>query len=122
MEGRVVHGEKRGRLLGYPTANIDTPIPEQIEDGIYAGEIEINNLIYPAAISVGTNPTFNGTKRTVEAFIIDQENLDLYNLWVRVNLIKKIRDQIKFNSIDELIEQIRLDIIQCRTLLFPLKV
>lgn len=117
MEGRVVHGEKRGRLLGYPTANIETVIPEEIEDGIYAGEIEIENFSYPAAISVGTNPTFNGIKRTVEAFIIDQGNLDLYDLWVRVRLIQKIREQVKFRSVDELIEQIKLDLVQCRILL-----
>lgn len=110
MEGYVIHGEKRGRILGYPTANIDTTIPPHVSDGIYSGYLQVDNTIYESAVSIGTNPTFNGKTRNVEVFILGVKDVNLYGKWVKLILGHKIRDQIKFNSVDDLIEQIKDDI------------
>lgn len=76
--------------------NLDTIIPDHIQDGVYAGY-----LIDAETISIGTNPTFNGQTRKVEAFVLDRTDLDLYGHHVEIQLVKEIRDQIKFDSIEE---------------------
>jgi len=110
MEGKVVHGDHRGTLLGYPTANIQTHIPVDVTDGIYAGVITVDGDSYVSAISIGTNPTFGGIERRVEAFLITRDELNLYDRVVRVDLKQKLRDQIKFNSVDDLIQQMDEDV------------
>ncbi|WP_175407728.1 bifunctional riboflavin kinase/FAD synthetase [Streptomyces sp. TRM64462] len=117
VEGVVVRGAQRGRELGYPTANVETlPHTAIPADGVYAGWLTANGERMPAAISVGTNPQFDGTERTVEAYAIDRVGLDLYGLHVAVDFLAYVRGQQKFGSIEELLEAIAADVKQCRDL------
>lgn len=136
VEGVVVRGDGRGRHLGYPTANIAPPPYSAIPaDGVYAGWFTVvgqstaegpadgpgtGSMIagerYPAAVSVGTNPTFSGRTRTVEAFVIDT-SADLYGQHVAVDFVSRLRGQVKFASTDELIEAMRRDTDRARTIL-----
>ena len=115
--GEVVHGDHRGRSLGFPTANIKTGqlLPA---DGVYAGEAELDDgSVYVAAVSVGTKPMFGGHERTLEAHLLDApqtpdgriEGLDEYGWVVRVRLMGWVRDQTKFGSVAELVSQIGRD-------------
>ncbi|MCM2392891.1 bifunctional riboflavin kinase/FAD synthetase [Streptomyces albipurpureus] len=118
VEGVVVRGAQRGRELGYPTANLQTlPHTAIPSDGVYAGWLTANGERMPAAISVGTNPTFNGTERTVEAYAIDRVGLDLYGLHVAVDFLAYIRGMLKFSSIDELLVAMAEDVKKCRELI-----
>lgn len=118
LEGVVVHGEKRGRTIGYPTANLGEISEQTIPaDGIYAGWLTVGINHWPAAISIGTNPTFDGEReRQVEAYAIDQEGLDLYDKKAAIEFGWRLRDTLKFNGIDELIAQMRIDVDQARHL------
>jgi riboflavin kinase/FMN adenylyltransferase len=123
VEGVVVRGAQRGRTLGIPTANLETPRYTAIPaDGVYAGWLasldENGNQTqrWPAAISVGTNPTFDGQHRVVEAYALDRDDLDLYGVHVAVDFAARLRGMAKFDSVDELIAQMRLDIDQARVL------
>ncbi|MFJ8645059.1 bifunctional riboflavin kinase/FAD synthetase [Streptomyces sp. NPDC093546] len=117
VEGVVVRGAQRGRELGYPTANVETlPHTAIPADGVYAGWLVVGEERMPAAISVGTNPQFDGTERTVEAYAIDRVGLDLYGLHVAVDFLSYVRGQEKFASIDELLEAIAADVERCRDL------
>jgi riboflavin kinase/FMN adenylyltransferase len=116
VEGVVVRGHQRGRALGFPTANLET-IPHTAipADGIYAGWLtsldpsggELQR--WPAAISVGTNPTFGGQERSVEAYALDRNDLDLYGVHVAVDFIARLRGMERFDSVDDLVAQMRLD-------------
>ncbi|MBT2395211.1 bifunctional riboflavin kinase/FAD synthetase [Streptomyces sp. ISL-100] len=111
VEGIVVRGAQRGRELGYPTANVETlPHTAIPADGVYAGWLTVEGEEMPAAISVGTNPQFNGTERTVEAYAIDRVGLDLYGLHVAVDFLAYVRGQEKFDSIEALLEAIADDV------------
>lgn len=113
VTGTVVHGNARGRELGFPTANlglVDGMIPA---DGVYAGWTRFNGgERLPTAISVGSNPTFYGDDRRVEAHIIgvDFADLDVYGDEAEVEFTHRIRGQVVFNGLDQLIEQIALDV------------
>ena len=119
ISGIVNHGAKRGRELGFPTANLD---PATIEglipgDGVYAGWCTIDGVRYPAAISVGNNPTFDGVpQQQVEAHLIDV-TLDLYGKRMEVEFVKHLRGMVKFNGLDELIARITADVDRARELL-----
>ncbi|THG35555.1 bifunctional riboflavin kinase/FAD synthetase [Glaciibacter flavus] len=118
VRGEVVHGAARGRELGYPTANL-SPESEGLipADGVYAGRLIDGGVSYPAAISVGNNPTFEGVpQKQVEAYVID-EDLDLYGHVVTVQFTERIRGQVAFTGIDPLIEQIRDDVERARAIL-----
>ena len=124
VEGVVVRGAQRGRTLGIPTANLETPPHTAIPaDGVYAGwlasldETGLEAQRWPAAISVGTNPTFDGQHRVVEAYALDRDDLDLYGVHVAVDFTARLRGMARFDSVDELIAQMRLDVDQARTLL-----
>ncbi|UGY93900.1 bifunctional riboflavin kinase/FAD synthetase [Streptomyces gobiensis] len=118
VEGIVVRGAQRGRDLGYPTANIETlPHTAIPADGVYAGWLIVEGERMPAAISVGTNPQFNGVDRTVEAYAIDREDLDLYGLHVAVDFLTYLRPQQKFATIEALLTHIAHDVTRCRELL-----
>ncbi|MEU9737376.1 bifunctional riboflavin kinase/FAD synthetase [Streptomyces sp. NPDC048002] len=111
VEGVVVRGAQRGRELGVPTANVETlPHTAIPADGVYAGWLHAQGEVMPSAISVGTNPTFDGTERTVEAHVIDRVGLDLYGLHVAVDFLSYVRGQVKFDSLDALIERMGEDI------------
>ncbi|MEU6201060.1 bifunctional riboflavin kinase/FAD synthetase [Streptomyces sp. NPDC047061] len=117
VEGVVVRGAQRGRELGFPTANVETlPHTAIPADGVYAGFLHAQGEVMPAAISVGTNPQFDGTERTVEAYAIDRVGLDLYGLHVAVDFLAYVRGQAKFDSLDALLEQMAEDVKRCREL------
>ena len=119
MAGEVVHGLKRGRELGFPTANLapdaDGFIPG---DGVYAGWLrrldQPDAPKLPAAISVGTNPTFDGIERRVESYVLDRADLDLYGVELGVEFVEHLRGQIKFASVDDLIAQMTTDVVNTR--------
>ncbi|MGN9838122.1 bifunctional riboflavin kinase/FAD synthetase [Nonomuraea sp. H19] len=130
VEGVVVRGYQRGRQLGFPTANVETPAHTAIPaDGVYAGWLEcvpVANLPalyegerWPAAISVGTNPTFEGVPRTVEAYALDRDDLELYGVHVAVEFAARLRANTRFDSIEELIQQIHADVAAARRLTRP---
>lgn len=106
VSGKVVKGFKNGTKMGFPTANVEY-LEEKLlpPDGVYRGSVSG----YDAVINVGKNPTFDAEKRTVEAHLIDYSG-DLYDKEIKVEFIEKIRDDIKFKSVDELINQIENDI------------
>ncbi|MDX3238867.1 bifunctional riboflavin kinase/FAD synthetase [Streptomyces sp. ME03-5709C] len=117
VEGVVVRGAQRGRDLGYPTANVETlPHTAVPADGVYAGWLHVAGEAMPAAISVGTNPTFDGTARTVEAYAIDRVGLDLYGLHVAVDFVAYLRGMEKFDTIDALLERMADDVKRAREL------
>ncbi|MGP4002280.1 bifunctional riboflavin kinase/FAD synthetase [Streptomyces sp. 8N706] len=118
VEGVVVRGAQRGRELGYPTANVETlPHTAIPADGVYAGWLEVEGESMPAAISVGTNPQFNGVERTVEAYAIDRVGLELYGLHVAVDFLVYLRGQETFESIEALLEGIANDVKRSRELI-----
>jgi riboflavin kinase / FMN adenylyltransferase len=123
VEGVVVRGHSRGRALGFPTANLETqPYPAIPADGIYAGwlasldEDGAQTQRWPAAISVGTNPTFDGRYRVVEAYALDRDDLDLYGVHVAVDFAAWLRGTVKFESAQELADQMRVDVRQARAI------
>ncbi|MQY16852.1 Riboflavin biosynthesis protein RibF [Streptomyces sp. RB5] len=117
VEGVVVRGAQRGRELGFPTANVETlPHTAIPADGVYAGWLTAKGERMPAAISVGTNPQFDGTERTVEAYAIDRVDLDLYGLHVAVDFLAYIRGQEKFATLQDLLDRMKQDVDSCRTL------
>ncbi|MFJ6186390.1 bifunctional riboflavin kinase/FAD synthetase [Streptomyces sp. NPDC092295] len=118
VEGVVVRGAQRGRELGFPTANVETlPHTAIPADGVYAGWLTADGERMPAAISVGTNPQFEGTERTVEAYAIDRVGLDLYGLHVTVDFLSYVRGQRKFESIEALLEAMGEDVKRSRALI-----
>ncbi|MFF1839728.1 bifunctional riboflavin kinase/FAD synthetase [Streptomyces sp. NPDC058231] len=111
VEGIVVRGAQRGRELGFPTANVETlPHTAIPADGVYAGWLNVDDEAMPAAISVGTNPQFDGTERTVEAYAIDRVGLDLYGLHVSVDFLAYVRGMLKFDTIDDLLVAMAADV------------
>ncbi|MFD4420435.1 bifunctional riboflavin kinase/FAD synthetase [Agromyces sp. NPDC058484] len=117
VSGIVVHGAKRGRELGYPTANL-SPESEGLipADGVYAGWLTDAGTRYPAAISVGNNPTFKGVQKQVEAYVLDRE-LDLYDHVVDVEFVDRLRGMVAFTSIPDLVDTMRDDVDRSRKLL-----
>ncbi|WP_018298008.1 bifunctional riboflavin kinase/FAD synthetase [Corynebacterium lubricantis] len=132
VTGEVEHGAGRGGTeLGYPTANQYFSESEALPaDGVYAGWITIVDgeekgpidgdmvpgVKYPTAISIGTNPTFGDNERSVESFILDQK-ADLYGRMATVEFVEKVRDMVKFHSVDELLENMSNDVQKTRTVL-----
>ncbi|MDG9704485.1 bifunctional riboflavin kinase/FAD synthetase [Streptomyces sp. DH37] len=118
VEGVVVRGAQRGREMGYPTANVETlPHTAIPADGVYAGWLVVEGESMPAAISVGTNPQFDGTERTVEAYAIDRVDLDLYGLHVAVDFLAYIRGQERFDTLEGLLERMAEDVRVAKGLL-----
>lgn len=129
VSGVVVHGAGRGgRDLGYPTANLDIPEYTAVPaDGVYAGWFTLldssaveNSMTtghrYPAAVSVGTNPTFGDSARSVEAFVLD-ETADLYGRLAAVDFVDHVRSMEKFASVDELLDAMGRDVLRTRVIL-----
>ena len=118
LNGPVIHGEKRGREIGYPTANIGlTPLATIPADGVYAGWLTVGENKWPAAISIGTNPTFPGIRgRQVEAYALDQVGLDLYDQAAIIEFGFRLRDTLKFDGLAPLLEQMKKDCDQARKL------
>ena len=117
LEGRVVLGDRRGRALGFPTANIKVR-PEQAmpKDGIYATIARLKDRALPAVTNIGIRPTFDGRKRLIETFIFDF-NEDIYGRKLEIDLVARIRDEMRFSSTDELKEQMAKDSEKARAAL-----
>jgi len=117
VEGVVVHGERRGRSLGFPTANVAMPPFTAVPaDGVYAGRFVIGERTLPAAVSVGTNPTFSGRARTVEAYVLDVDE-DFYGHEVAVDFVHRLRGQQRFDAVEPLVAQMHRDVARTRQLL-----
>ncbi|MBK9741054.1 MAG: bifunctional riboflavin kinase/FAD synthetase [Actinobacteria bacterium] len=118
LEGVVVHGDHRGRELGFPTANLawagNPTIPE---DGVYAGWVGIDGEPLPAAISIGTNPQFGGRVQRVESYVLDRDDLDLYDRQIRVEFAHRIRGQERFADVSALVDRMAVDVSEARVLL-----
>lgn len=117
IEGIVVRGDRRGRALGYPTANIESALHTAIPaDGVYAGRVIRDAKPLPAAISVGTNPTFSGEQRRVEAFVLDFSD-DMYGEHVAVEFVHRLRGMERYDKVEDLIAAMDGDVAQTRALL-----
>jgi riboflavin kinase/FMN adenylyltransferase len=117
LEGIVVRGDGRGRDLGFPTANLSTPKFAAVPaDGVYACRFLQGGQVRDAAVSVGTNPTFSGRERRVEAFVLDVDE-DFYGQRVALDFVARLRGQLKFDASDDLVVQMREDVEQARRLL-----
>ncbi|MDQ3105947.1 MAG: bifunctional riboflavin kinase/FAD synthetase [Actinomycetota bacterium] len=119
VDGVVVEGDHRGRALGYPTANVPAPSTVVVPaDGVYAGTLRRLDRPdapeLPAAISVGTNPTFAGVARRIEAYVLDRDDLELYGVPVRIAFTAHLRGQERFDNVDALVAQMATDVEQTR--------
>ena len=121
VTGAVVHGDHRGRELGYPTANLAPDAVGAVPaDGVYAGWLVRTATAerLPAAISIGTNPTFEGRRdRRVEAYVLGRDDLDLYDEVVAVEFVERLRPTLRFDGIEALCDQMALDVKRCREVL-----
>lgn len=120
VRGVVVEGDRRGRALGFPTANVPTRGAAAPADGVYAGHLRRLDTgeVYPAAISVGTNPTFAGEReRRVEGYVLDRTDLELYGVEVEVSFVGRIRGMRRFDSVDDLVATMHDDVRRTRELL-----
>jgi len=115
VRGTVVEGAKRGRTIGFPTANIDTGDRLLPGDGVYGGAVEIDGATRLAAISVGTNPTFDGGRRGFEVYVLDFDG-DLYGRTLEVRITRWLRDQVTYIGVEPLVEQIERDVATIRRL------
>ncbi len=113
LEGEVVRGSGRGKKLGFPTANIDIcEVNITPGDGVYLGRVmigESKKKLFNALINIGNNPTFKDNKRWIEVFLLNFSR-DIYGEKIRITFLKKLRDEIKYSSNEELIDQIKLDL------------
>lgn len=119
VEGVVVRGHQRGgSALGFPTANLESPPFTAIPaDGVYAGRLSAGGQTWPAAISVGVNSTFGDADRSVEAYALDRDDLDLYGERASVDFVARLRDMVRFDGLDPLVAQMRRDVDQARAIL-----
>ena len=115
LRGVIVKGFQRGRLLGMPTANFDCGEQMVPADGVYAGRCMVGGVTYPAGVSIGTLPTFDGTKRQVEAHLLGFDG-DLYGQTLELEVIDFLRDQVKFKDVEQLKEKMWRDMETCRQL------
>lgn len=120
--GEVVHGDQRGRELGFPTANLAVePGLVVPADGVYAGWVtrldQAGAPRWPAAISVGSNPTFDGVERRIEAYVLDRDDLELYGVRIAIDFYARLRGQVKYAGLGPLIEQMRHDVEEVRHVL-----
>jgi len=120
IDGVVVRGDQRGRQIGYPTANLQ-PLPWSAvpADGVYAGRlVRASGELLPAAISIGTNPTFAGRERRVEAFVLDAApGLDLYGEQAGLTFAARLRDTLRFDGVEPLVAQMDDDVARARAAL-----
>jgi riboflavin kinase/FMN adenylyltransferase len=110
LEGIVVKGKQLGRTLGYPTANIQVGDPCKLipADGIYAVQVKYQDCLYKGMLSIGMNPTVNGTERTIEVNILNFEK-ELYGKQIKIYFVQRIRDEKKFAGLEELKQQLHKD-------------
>ncbi|MGB3181803.1 MAG: bifunctional riboflavin kinase/FAD synthetase [Cyclobacteriaceae bacterium] len=118
LTGEVVHGDKIGRELGYPTANIRPHYAYKLipAHGIYAVEADVQGVTYGGMLNIGTRPTFNGKRETIEVFIFDFERV-IYGEEITLRFVRRIRDELNFSSREELIAAMQNDEVVCRKVL-----
>ncbi|MGZ8476872.1 MAG: bifunctional riboflavin kinase/FAD synthetase [Candidatus Binatia bacterium] len=116
ISGKVVPGHRRGRELGFPTANIVSRAEIVPRDGIYATLFHLGEKVLPSVTSVGLNPTFGAGPRTVESYILHFDR-DIYGESVQVSFVARLRDELNFASVTSLIEQIQVDIADAEKIL-----
>lgn len=118
IDGPVIRGDSRGKSLGFPTANVALdPVLAQPPVGVYAGTAQVMDVTRPAAINIGTNPTFGGSGGPrIEAYVLDFEG-DLYGQTIRVAFWKRLREEMRFDSAESLVTQMREDVAETRTLI-----
>ena len=118
IRSRVVHGEQRGRELGYPTANLDPDLEGMLPlDGVYAAWATVDGQRYGAAVSIGNNPTFEGIpQHQVEAHLLDQK-LDLYDRTIELEFVDYVRPMNKFEGVEALVAQLQADEQRIRAIL-----
>jgi riboflavin kinase/FMN adenylyltransferase len=116
LRGTVAHGDKRGRVLGFPTANLNSPLPGMAY-GVYASETRIagEDKVWPSVTSYGTRPTFAGADQRIETHILDFQG-DLYDREIEVRLLAFIRPELRFSSVDDLVTTMQGDIEQVRAM------
>jgi riboflavin kinase / FMN adenylyltransferase len=119
IRGVVVEGDHRGHELGYPTANVPADGMAAPADGVYAGWLRRLGASerLPTAVSVGTNPTFAGTERRVESYVLDRDDLELYGVEVEVSFVARLRGMVRFESVDGLLAQMADDVARARKVL-----
>ncbi len=117
VPGRVVHGDGRGRQIGFPTANLEVweqhAAPAR---GVYAAQARLNDDCFPAAVNIGTRPTFSASEQIyVEAHLLDFQG-DLYGQEIALEFVGRIRDEVKFKDLDHLLVQLEQDVVEARRL------
>lgn len=121
LEGTVVGGYHVGRKIGFPTANLRVDDPDKMipADGVYAVHVFLEGKKYGGMLSIGYRPTLdNGPDRSIEVHIF-HFNADIYNQPMRISFVRRTRPELKFNSMDELIERLHLDEAEIKGILFP---
>jgi len=116
IEGTVIPGHSRGRDIGFPTANITTPNELPPKEGVYAVTVEVEGKLYKGAANIGANPTFGDETPSYETHILDFSD-DLYGKFLKMKFIKRVRDEVKFKSVEELVERIKKDVEIVRSVL-----
>lgn len=118
VQGTVVKGAQRGRLLGYPTANIDLGNANKLvpKTGVYTVRVHHNGTILGGMMSIGFNPTFNGQEQTIEVYIFDFDQ-DIYGQQIKVEFLAYLRPEAKFENVEALIEQMHQDGIESKKIL-----
>jgi riboflavin kinase/FMN adenylyltransferase len=119
VAGEVVHGDGRGKKIGIPTANLETGDEKLIPGaGVYACRAEINDKFWPAAVNVGIRPTFESTDQRshVEAYILDFSD-ELYGQKIALEFVERLRGEVRFDSVEELLRQIYIDVDQTREII-----
>ena len=110
LNGIVIHGDKKGRAIGFPTANINPEHPNKVipKNGVYAVQVRVADVWYKGMMNIGNRPTFDASERRLEVNIFEF-NEDIYGQTIQVRFIKRLREEVKFASIDKLVEQLKQD-------------
>ena len=117
LTNTVIPGDKRGRAIGFPTANLEPPERKVLPaDGVYAAFARVDGVAHLAATNVGTRPTFGGGQRLVEAFLLDFDD-DLYGSPVTVEFVERLRPELDFDDVGELVDQMHIDVENSREIL-----
>ncbi len=121
LEGVVTAGRRLGRRLGFPTANVELAEPVALSDGVYLSEVECEGKTWWAVTNLGTNPTVGGCRRRLESHLLDYSGPVLYDKPMRIRLLKRLRSEHHFESLQELQHQIEADIREARDEIVRLK-
>ncbi|MEL0010971.1 MAG: riboflavin kinase, partial [Bacteroidota bacterium] len=118
FEGIVIHGDERGRTIGFPTANIRPNHPDKLipKEGIYAVRAHTMNAIYQGMMNIGNRPTFNGKQQSIEVHLFDFDKT-IYGKNIRIEPVQRIRDEQKFSDSEALKAQLYEDQKRCRSIL-----